>query len=102
MNKLLWILLQIIGIIFSSCNGENSSTHSKSSKKDIAPGKSVSEPDQSISAIYQDRNSNFWFGSKENGVFYYDGKKLTRFTKEDGLIGNQIREIQEDKLVISL
>lgn len=61
-------------------------------------GNPVSVVDQSIWTIYQDKKSNFWFGSKENGVFRHDGQELTHFTKDDGLISNGIRGIQEDTL----
>ncbi len=56
------------------------------------------ELDKSIWSIYQDKKNNYWFGSNGKGVFYYDGKKLKKYTKQDGLIDNTIRGIQEDHL----
>ena len=97
LKQLLWkTSLIFVSMIVCSCNGKNSAQNSKSSENDIALGTPVSSLDESIWTIYQDKSSDFWFGSNENGVFHYDGQKLIRFTKEDGLIGNQIRGIQED------
>lgn len=83
---------------FSSCKGQSNPQNSKISKNPIELGKAVSKLDNTIWDIYQDKKSNFWFSSKENGVFYYDGERLTHFTKEDGLVSNQIRGTQEDSI----
>jgi ligand-binding sensor domain-containing protein len=50
-----------------------------------------------IRAILQDRNGNYWFGSHNEGVSYYNGKSFEYFTTNEGLSDNQIRSIQEDK-----
>ena len=34
-------------------------------------GVTVTQIDKTIWTIYQDKKSNYWFGSKENGVYYY-------------------------------
>lgn len=57
---------------------------------------SISLINQTIWVIHQDNHSNFWFGSKENGVFFYDGKIIKNYTMKDGLVSNDIRGIQED------
>lgn len=45
----------------------------------------------------QDKNGNIWF-SNWAGVYYYDGKTFTSFTKSDGLAGNgTVTRIVEDK-----
>lgn len=49
-----------------------------------------------ISAIFQDSNNNYWFGSLREGVAMYDGQSFTYFTAADGLTDNQIHAIQED------
>ena len=56
----------------------------------------MTELDPTIWSIYQDQKSNYWFGSKELGVFLYDGEGLRQITKEDGLVSNEIRGFQED------
>lgn len=84
-------------MLLSSCNGQNSPQNSKKAVKIIDLGTQVSVLDASICAIYQDSKFNFWFGSKENGVFRYNGQELIHFQQNDGLIGNQVRGIQEDR-----
>lgn len=51
----------------------------------------------SIWAIHQDSDGDYWFGSNGNGVYRYDGEKLTNYTELDGLVDNSIRGIQCDK-----
>ncbi len=50
-----------------------------------------------IRSILQDRDGNYWIGSHQEGVCFYDGKTYRYYTKNDGLPDNQIRSIQEDK-----
>lgn len=91
-------LLLLIGvlIIVFACNRKPSSKQTKTTAKTTSVGKVVTVIDPSIWVIYQDKKANFWFGSKENGVFRYNGQQITQFTKDDGLWGNQIRGIKED------
>ena len=44
----------------------------------------------------QDKNGNIWF-SNWDGVYRYDGKSFTTFTKKDGLSGNVVARMIEDK-----
>ena len=46
----------------------------------------VTQIDKTIWTIYQDKKSNYWFGSKENGVYYYNGQRLKHITTKNGLI----------------
>lgn len=50
-----------------------------------------------IRAIFQDSKGNYWLGSHNEGISYYDGKSFEYFTANEGLKDNQIRSIQEDK-----
>ena len=50
-----------------------------------------------IRAIFQDSKGNYWVGSHNEGVCYYDGKSFEYFTTSEGLSNNQIRSIQEDQ-----
>ncbi|TAF65009.1 MAG: diguanylate cyclase [Cytophagales bacterium] len=50
-----------------------------------------------IRAIFQDSKGNYWLGSHNEGISYYDGKSFEYFTTNEGLADNQIRSIQEDK-----
>ena len=61
-------------------------------------GVTVTQIDKTIWTIYQDKKSNYWFGSKENGVFYYNGQQIRQITVKDGLVSNEIRGFQEDSV----
>ncbi len=50
-----------------------------------------------IRAIFHDSKGNYWLGSHNEGISYYDGKTFEYFTTHDGLVDNQIRSIQEDE-----
>lgn len=50
-----------------------------------------------IRAIFQDSKGNYWLGSHNEGVSFYNGKSFEYFTTYEGLANNQIRSIQEDK-----
>lgn len=63
----------------------------------IAKGETVSDMAKDIWHVFQDRSGNYWFGSHTDGLYRYDGKTITKFTMKDGLFGNQIGGIQEDK-----
>jgi ligand-binding sensor domain-containing protein len=88
------ILLLSFVATFTSCKGQNNSK--TLDEKTIEIGITVLGLDKTIWAIYQDKKSNYWFGSKENGVFYYDGQQIQQITVKDGLVSNEIRGFQED------
>ena len=48
--------------------------------------------------LLQDKHGNFWFGSIGSGVYYYDGKSFKNFTTKQGLAGNAVTAIYEDKM----
>lgn len=50
-----------------------------------------------IRAIFQDSKGNYWFGSLEEGAAVYKDSSFVYFTDQEGLAGNQIHSIQEDK-----
>lgn len=91
------VLLLGILLLFYSCNNQND-TSRHLSKKPNTLGRNVTNLNVTIWSIYQDKKSHFWFGSKDNGVYHYDGKHLRHFSKEDGLVSNDIRGIQEDAI----
>lgn len=45
----------------------------------------------------QDNAGNLWFGTNADGVYCYDGKSFTNFTRRDGLCNNDVLCILEDK-----
>jgi ligand-binding sensor domain-containing protein len=83
MNKIKLALLPIFLVSFFVSNS-------------IDTGVTVTQLDKTIWTIYQDKKSNYWFGSKENGVYFYNGQQLKHITTENGLVSNEIRCIQED------
>jgi len=99
LKKITFKVVLIFGILttFSSCNGQNKSERLKTPEKDITLGKTVSELDERIMVVFQDKKNNFWFGGNDKGAYRYDGKNLILFTMEDGLCSNNILGIQEDK-----
>jgi ligand-binding sensor domain-containing protein len=99
MNKInktfLFIYLISLFTTFTSCNGRN---NHKTLNESTEIGLTGLQIDPTIWAIYQDKKSNYWFGSKDNGVFYYDGQLLKNITTYDGLVSNEIRGFQEDSM----
>ena len=49
-------------------------------------------------SVLEDRKDNFWFGSIGSGVYYYDGKSLRNFTTKEGLSGNGVTCVYEDRI----
>lgn len=50
-----------------------------------------------ITSILEDRKGNIWFTSMTHGgISRYDGKDMTHFTTEDGLLGDMIKPSFED------
>lgn len=83
--------------LLCACKGQAESEQKIATLKLGSAGALVDQLPNSIWAIYQDRDSNYWFGSNGEGVFRYDGKEIRQYSKENGLASNQIRGIQEDQ-----
>jgi len=54
-------------------------------------------PDSLVRAIHQDAQGALWIGTQNDGVYRDDGHGLTRFTRENGLANDQVRDILEDR-----
>jgi ligand-binding sensor domain-containing protein len=91
------LLLLLIATSLLSCNGQGQSELRKHGRGDVATGKVVSTLDDKIWKVFQDSRGHYWFGSKDNGLYHFDGNKLILMTRANGLIANSIRGIQEDK-----
>ena len=48
-------------------------------------------------SVLEDRKGNLWFGSIGAGVYCYEGKSFKNFTTKEGLAGNSVTCIYEDK-----
>jgi len=93
-NKIFFLIF--ISSCFLSCNGQVKSEPKQTENKTLKFGKPVSELDNQIWAVFQDKKGDFWFGSNGNGLYHFDGIFLKLITSKDGLIDNTIRGIQED------
>lgn len=97
MNKTSITVFALLITILSTLSACNSSNTSQSQlEKTTEIGKPIIGIGENIWAIYQDKAGNYWFGSKENGVFLYNGKGMRKITTQDGLVSNEIRGFQED------
>lgn len=91
------VILSInILILLTSCNGQTT-TQSEISANLTSIGDTVNELGKDITIVYQDKKGNYWFASKNDGVYKYDEKIVIHFTTKDGLNNNSIGEIKEDK-----
>lgn len=50
----------------------------------------------SVNSIFQSHEGYLWFGTQGGGLSRFDGKTFHNFTKEDGLISNEILSVIED------
>jgi ligand-binding sensor domain-containing protein len=48
-------------------------------------------------SVLEDSKGNLWFGSTGSGVYEYDGKSFRHFTTKEGIAGNAVTCIYEDK-----
>ncbi|MFT3680849.1 MAG: two-component regulator propeller domain-containing protein [Ferruginibacter sp.] len=54
-------------------------------------------PSPSFWDVLEDRKGNLWFGTRDSGVYYYNGKSFRHFTTKDGLANNAATDIYEDR-----
>ena len=47
--------------------------------------------------VLEDRKGNLWFGTRDSGVYHYNGKSFQHFTTREGLANNRIMAIYEDR-----
>ena len=90
----------LIFILLISCNSQSQTNINElgtTTKKEIGITNSKLQFSKGVTTIFEDRNGNYWFGSKEEGVCKYDGQDYTYYTTVDGLPSNSVSEIQEDE-----
>jgi signal transduction histidine kinase/ligand-binding sensor domain-containing protein len=51
-----------------------------------------------IWAIHEDSDGGIWFGTRNNGLYRYRDGRLAHFSADDGLAGNAVYQILEDRL----
>ena len=99
------LALALVAALAASVAGQDKSPPAKSTPKaddndqkpTVAKGETVTELDKAIWYVFQARNNDYWFASKERGVYRYNGKTLVNFTTKDGLATIQLGGFQEDK-----
>ncbi|MGB0390501.1 MAG: ligand-binding sensor domain-containing protein [Salibacteraceae bacterium] len=83
-------------LIIYSCNGQNNTKSQVENEiKNIEPYEYNSG--DVVTKGFSDKEGNMWFSTTQEGIFKYDGKSFTNYTVEDGLCGNQVWTILEDK-----
>lgn len=83
--------------LFVSCNGSIKSKPNSVKVKTEEITEKLVELDNQVWAIFQDKKGDYWFGGNTSGLYHFDGKILKQYTTNDGLVYNQIRNLQEDK-----
>lgn len=59
--------------------------------------KGASESLSRVFSIAEDAAGNMWFGTRDSGVWRYDGERLTHFTQRDGLTSSMVWTIYRDR-----
>ena len=99
------LALALVAALSSCVAGQDKSPPAKSEPKadgkdqkpTVAKGEIVSEMPKDLGHVFQAKDGRHWFSSGSEGAFRYDGKTITRFTKKDGLAGDGVGGVQEDK-----
>ena len=103
--KPLYALLMAF-VLLISCTGQTSKHTDASHTLDttsISKGQPKliktqgSTESDNVHCSIEDKVGNLWFGTTGEGVYRYDGKLFTQFTKKDGLNSNCIYAMLEDK-----
>jgi ligand-binding sensor domain-containing protein len=99
MNKKFKLIYLILILILNFSCVEKKSTEKETNNQELV---TTSKTDtlkftSGIRAIFQDSKGNYWLGSHNEGVSYYNGNSFEYFTTNEGLSDNQIRSIEEDK-----
>lgn len=83
-----------------ACNGQ---TQPKPISNDIALYQTASlelkdlEFKENSNCVFEDMKGNKWFGSNGEGLTKYDGTNYSYYNTEQGLSGNFIRDIEQDR-----
>ncbi len=90
------ITLLILSSIFISCNGQVKNEKQSPTIQKVSELNKIAVPEYGFSSGLLDSKGNLWFASNGGGVFFFDGKTFTNYTKKDGLNSNQVFSIIED------
>jgi len=93
-------------LFFTACSGQTSRQANTGNTTDtisMTEGRprliktQGSTESDNVHCSIEDKAGNLWFGTTGEGVYRYDGKLFTQFTKKDGLNSNCIYAMLEDK-----
>lgn len=97
--------LLLVVCFFTLCNGQTKS-QAQADSVNLTTTTVVRQPKMmrtlgtdytQVGCGFQDKEGNLWFGTLNEGVYRYDGKSFTQFTKKNGLSDNGVNFITEDK-----
>src|SRR5208337_919854 len=54
-------------------------------------------PAERVTCLFEDRNSGLWLGTVDAGICVYRGGKITRYGGADGVLGEVIYDIGQDR-----
>lgn len=86
---LLTVLLAVTTAVDSGLAQSSSSVQPQDGSSDdsnvpVANGEIVSELGTSAMYVFQAKNSDYWFGSNDRGVYRYNGRVIVNFTTRFG------------------
>lgn len=88
------VLLMSVVASTSSCHSQTNTKNKKTEEQTQTKAPQIAEY---VFEIFEDSKINLWFGTN-NGAAKYDGKTLSYYTTDNGLIGNTVTSFAEDKL----
>lgn len=83
-------------LLLSSCEVSKKSS-SETKVEEVTSINSEQQLAEYVVGTFEDSKRQLWFSTIERGVARYDGKQLTYYTVSDGLVGNTVTKIVEDK-----
>ncbi|MCL4856515.1 MAG: hypothetical protein KJZ55_04455, partial [Flavobacteriales bacterium] len=54
-------------------------------------------PQSKVNAIFQDSRGFLWIATAGGGICKFDGKNFTQYSSKDGIAGDIVTDITEDK-----
>ncbi|MFC1713493.1 two-component regulator propeller domain-containing protein [Candidatus Poribacteria bacterium] len=66
------------------------------SRYDGSKFSSIGPDQEGVQAVHAGLNGEVWLGQTWSGAYRYDGKKIVKFTTEDGLVNHSIRDFCRD------
>jgi ligand-binding sensor domain-containing protein len=93
------IALSLFAALSTCAAGQDKTPFTKlaDQKPTVAKGETVLEMPKDLWRVFQAKDGRHWFASRTEGAFRHDGKAITRFSSKDGLPGDDVGGIQEDK-----